>query len=102
MHRIKVKFGVDAPVACKYFYKEYHDDWHTEYYTFHMVARENVIQWGEWCLGFSDHYMKHVIFDDHTISTMNNTFAEVARYVLHGPKKQKIATIGIQHAKGTN
>lgn len=39
VHRIKTKFGADAPVACKYFYKEYHGDWRTDtYYTFHMVG----------------------------------------------------------------
>lgn len=63
------------------------------------MSRDNVIQWGDWCLGFPDHYMKHVIFDDHTISTMNNTFAEVARYALYGPAKQKIATDGISKSK---
>lgn len=93
VHRIKVKFGVDAPVACKYFYKEYHDDWQTEYYTFHMVARGNVIQWGDWCLGFDEHYMKHVIFSDDTINTMNNTFAEVARFVVFG-RRHALVTNG--------
>lgn len=87
IHRVKVKFGVDAPVACKYFYKEYHDDWQTEYYTFHMVARENVIQWGDWCLGFPDHYLKHVKFSDSVLMSMNNTFAELARYALFGSKQ---------------
>lgn len=86
VHRIKVKFGVDAPVACQYFYMEYHDDWQNEYYTFHMVARGNSIQWGDWCFGFDDYYMKHVIFNDDTIEAMNNTFAEVARYALYGRK----------------
>lgn len=44
VHRIKVKFGVDAPVACKYFYKEYHDDWQTDtYYTFHMVGKNEFL-----------------------------------------------------------
>lgn len=89
IHRIKVKFGCDAPVACKYFYKEYHTDWNSAYYTFHMVARGNSIQWGEWCLGVKDHYMKHVKFSDSTILTMNNTFADVARFALYGYRQMR-------------
>lgn len=86
IHRVKVKFGCDAPVACKYFYKEYNHNWNTDYYTFHMVARGDSIQWDEWCLGVQDHYMKHAKFSDSTILTMNNTFGELARYAIYGYK----------------
>lgn len=82
LHRIKVKFGADAPVACQYFYKEYHSDWRSFYYTFHMVMRGDHIQHKDWCLGDADHFLKHVEFDDELIRKLNNTFGEMARAVL--------------------
>lgn len=87
VHRIKVKFGVDAPTVCPYFYKEYHDDWQTEYFTFHMVARGEEISWKGWCLGDDDHYMRNAKFNDDLIKSVNNTFGEMGRYVLFGTKE---------------
>lgn len=82
IHRIKRQFGVDAPECCKYFYKEYHSNWRTAYYTFHMVMRGNAIYHKNWCLGAKDHPLKHTVFNDDVLRTMNNTFAEMARHVL--------------------
>ncbi|XP_037039510.1 uncharacterized protein LOC119076702 [Bradysia coprophila] len=45
IHRVKRKFGYDASVTCPYFYKEYHSDWQSEFYAFHMIARGNEISW---------------------------------------------------------
>lgn len=89
VHRIKVKFGVDAPVACKYFYKEYHGDWRTEYYTFHMAMRGDHIQHKEWCLGENNHPLKHTVFTDNVIRTLDNTFGEMARNVLWPTKNSR-------------
>lgn len=88
VHRVRQRFGIDAPKACKYFYKEYHDDWQKEYYTFHMLARGNAIthNWANLCLGIDDHYLKYTTFNDEVLLTMNNTFGEMARYVLFGMK----------------
>lgn len=82
IHRIKQRFGVDAPVACQYFYKEYHHNWSTEYYTFHMVMRGDSIYHKIWCLGLEDHPLKHTVFNDDVIKSLNNTFGEMARHVL--------------------
>lgn len=82
VHRIKVKFGVDAPVACQYFYKEWHRSWNSYYYTFHMVMRGNRIQHKDWCLGDADHWLKHVEFNDEIIRKLNNTFGQMARAVM--------------------
>lgn len=88
VHRVRQKFGVDAPKACKYFYKEYHEDYDKEYFTFHMLARGNRITpvWADMCLGIDDHYLKHTPFNDEVLMTMNNTFGEMARLVLFGAK----------------
>lgn len=86
VHRIKVKFGVDAPAVCPYFYKEYHSEWETEYFTFHMVARGEEISWKDWCIGGGDHYMRNAKFNDELIRNLNNTFGEMARLVLFGTK----------------
>lgn len=82
VHRMKVKFGVDAPVACKYFYIEYHPDWRTEYYTFHMLMRGDTIQHKEWCFGSNDHPIKYAAVNDDLIKSLSNTFGEMARQVL--------------------
>lgn len=82
VHRIKKRFGVDAPVACQYFYKELHTMWTMDYYTFHMAMRGNQISHKNWCLGDDDHPLKHAVFTDDLIKSMNNTFGEMARQVL--------------------
>lgn len=88
VHRVRQKFGIVAPKACQYFYKEYHGDWQREYYTFHMLARGDAITgtWKNYCLGRADHFMKHVQFGDDVLRTMNNTFGEMSRFVLFGAK----------------
>lgn len=85
IHRIKVKFGVDAPAVCPFFYKQYHHDWMQQFYTFHMVMRGNEISWKDWCLGPDK--PKHMKFDDKIIKTLNNTFGEMARWALFGQKE---------------
>lgn len=82
VHRIKVLFGVDAPAACQYFYKEYHANWSTLYYTFHMVMRGDQIYHKDWCLGTADHPLKHTVFTDDVFKSMNTTFGEMVRHVL--------------------
>lgn len=99
VHRVRQRFGIDAPKSCKYFYKEYHSDWQQEYYTFHMLARGAAItsHWNQYCLGVEDHYMKHTTFDDTAMLTMNNTFGEMSRFVLFG---NRTATKGHLNAAG--
>lgn len=86
VHRVKVKFGVDAPAVCPYFYSEHNDDWQTKFYTFHMCARGNTISWKGWCLGDEKHFMWNATFNDDYIKTLNNTFGDMARFVLFGNK----------------
>lgn len=86
VHRVKVKFGVDAPRVCPYFYSEYHPDWHTTFFAFHMVARGDSISMKKWCLRHKDHFMWNAKFNDDFIRGLRNTFGEMARYVLFGKK----------------
>jgi len=96
VHRIKVKFGVDSPAACPFFYTEYHADWQEQFYTFHMVARGNKIIWKDWCLGVDkNHPMRETKIDDDLILGLNTTFGEMGRYVLFGSKERKNVTTGI-------
>lgn len=82
VHRVKRKFGVDAPNVCPYFYNELHSDWTNDYYTFHMCMRGDQISHKEWCLGDNYHPLKAVVFDDNLIKSLNNTFGVIARQVL--------------------
>lgn len=87
VHRIKVKFGTDAPAVCPFFYSEYHADWQTRFYTFHMVARGNAISWKDWCLGGNrNHPMREAFINDDLIKNLNTTFGEMGRLILFGSK----------------
>lgn len=84
VHRVKHKFGYDASITCPYFYKEYHSDWQTEFYAFHMIARGDTISWKGPCFGEVDHFMKNAVFNDDLIRNLNTTFGEMGRFVLFG------------------
>lgn len=87
-HRVTGQFGVDAAGVYPYFYSEYHDDWQTKFYTFHMVAaRDNAISWTDWCLSNEKNIMCNNALNDDLIKMLDNTFGEMGRYVLFESKK---------------
>lgn len=89
VHRVKVKFGVDGPEACQYFYKEYHANWYSDYYTFHMLIHGDRItkRSRAWCLQDGEHFMWNARINDDFLKTLNTTFGEMGRYILFGKRK---------------
>lgn len=88
VHRVQKQFGVDAVRVCAYFYTEYHETWQKDFYTFHMVARGNKIQWKRWCLKSSTHFMWNTEFTDDFLLSLATTFGEMVRFVLLEKKDQ--------------
>lgn len=82
VHRVKRKFGYDASITCPYFYKEYHAEWRSDFYAFHMIARGNEISWKGPCFGEENHFMRNAVFNDELMRNLNTTFGEMARFVL--------------------
>lgn len=83
VHRVDKELGVSSLRICQLLYKENSNTWKDEYYSIHLLMKNNSIQSDKWC--FPGQILPDKItFNEDDIKTLNITFGQIARSVFYG------------------
>ena len=87
VHSMNGEFGLTGPEICPKMYLENLEDWSEKFFTVHLLMRGNSIkECVGWCIG--DGRVPSILyFDEQNIKTLNTTFGQIARFILHETKE---------------